>query len=356
MYMLRVLNLARKGEGFVNPNPLAGAVIVKEDRVISEGWHKFFGGPHAEIYALREAGIKAKGADMYLNIEPCSQHAKTPPCVDAIAKAGIKRVVVAMEDPNPLLSGKAIRFLQRCGVEVVTGVLEEDARKLNEIYIKHKTTAMPFVTMKTVLSLDGNLLMDTGESQSVLCEESRDYLRKTRNKVMGIMMGVKTLINDDPFLTVRLKERPYISPKAVIIDPKLDIPEQAKILTTIKEREIIIGCTQGYSEEKRAYLENLGVKVLVAPMANGGNVDIKYIIRELGTFGIDSIVVEGGRELGFAAFDNQLIDKVMCFITPKILKSCEEASVQGNALSSDIQIKNMTSRKVGSDILVEGYL
>lgn len=354
MYMIRVFNLARKGEGFVNPNPLGGAVIVKDGKIISEGYHKFFGGPHAEVYALGDAGIKARDAELYVNMEPCSKHGKTPPCVDAILKAGIKRVVIATKDPNQLLSGKAVRFLSRCGVEVVTGVLENEAKKLNEIYIKYKTTGMPFVVMKTVMGLDGSFISDTGESEYVLCDESRDYLKKVRNKFMGIMMGIDTLIMDDPTLTVRLKEKPYISPKAIIIDPKLEITEDANILSTIKEREIIIACTQEYNEEKRVALETLGVKIIVAPKTANGRVDIEYVIKALGTMGIDSIVVEGGSELSYTTIGSQVIDKVMCFIIPKILNSSEKNSL--NNFGSDIYIKNMTSKKVGSDMLIEGYI
>ena len=353
MYMFRAINLAAKGEGFVNPNPLAGAVIVKDGKVIAEGYHKFFGGPHAEIYALGEAGINAKGADLYVNIEPCSRYGKTPPCVDAILSAGIKRVVVALLDPNPLRKGKGVRFLKRCGIEVVTGVLEEDAKRLNEIYIKYKTKNLPFIIMKTVLGFNGVLITDTGETENALCSESRQYIKKMRNRIMGVMIGVDTLISEDPALTVRLKERPYISPKAIIIDSKLQIPEDSKLLTTIKERSIIIACTQGYSEKKRIILESLGVKIIVAPKIGEGTVDMRYLIKELWNLGIDSIIVEGGKELNYGTIESELVDKVICFITPKIVK---EASKDGVALTSDIVVKDMASKKLGSDLLVEGYL
>jgi len=353
MYMFRAINLAAKGEGFVNPNPLAGAVIVKDGKIISEGYHKFFGGPHAEIYALGDAGIKAKGADLYVNIEPCSKYGKTPPCVDAILKAGIKRVVVALLDPNPMRKGKGIRFLKRCGIEVVTGVLEEDAKRLNEIYIKYKTSSLPFIIMKTVLGLNGAMITDTGETENVLCPESREYIKKMRNKIMGVMIGVDTLISEDPALTVRLKERPYISPKAIIIDPKLQIPETSKLLTTIKERAIIIACTQGYSEDKRVMLEALGVKIIVTPQRGKGTVDMGYLVKELGSLGIDSIIVEGGKELNYATMDSELVDKVICFITPKILKESRQDEI---AITSDIMVRDMSSKKLGDDLLIEGYI
>lgn len=353
--MLRVLNLARKGEGFVNPNPLAGAVIVKDDKVISEGYHKFFGGPHAEIYALREAGIKARGADLYVNLEPCSQHGKTPPCVDSILKAGIKRVIIGTLDPNPLITGKAVRFLERCGIEAETGVLEEDCKKLNEIYIKYKTTGMPFVIMKSIMTMNGRLISDTGESIGVISDESREYIKKVRNRVMAIMMAVETLIADNPYLTVRLKEKPYISPKAVIIDPMLQIPTDAKLLTTIKEREVIIACTQGYSEEKRAILENMGVKIIVAPKVNDNMVDVRYVVKALGDMGIDSILVEGSKELSYSALGSQIIDKMMCFIVPKIKSEPGEMALDLSP-REEIPVKNITSKKIGCDMLMEGYI
>ncbi len=359
-YMSIALGLAKKGEGAVNPNPLVGAVVVKNGEIVGKGYHKFYGGPHAEVYALEEAGEKALGADIYVSLEPCSHYGKTPPCVEAIIKAGIKRVIISMEDPNPLVAGRGINFLREKGVEVITGVLENEAKKLNEIFIKYITRKIPFVILKTAMTIDGKISTYTGESKWISGEESREYVHKIRNKVMGIMVGIGTVIADDPLLTTRLKEGSGKSPKAIIVDSKLRIPMESKILETLNEREVIIACTEGFDNEKKYILEEKGVRVIITPKDKNNKVDLSHLINELGKLGIDSILLEGGGELNFTAVSSGIVDKIMCFIAPKIVGGKgSKTPIEGEGIekmNEAIKVENITYRVFGSDLLLQGYL
>ncbi len=359
-YMKMALDLAQKGKGNVNPNPLVGAVVVKNGNIVGQGYHKFYGGPHAEIYALKQAGEKAQSADIYVSLEPCSHYGKTPPCVEAILNAGIKRVIVAMEDPNPLVAGKGVEFLRKNGVEVVTKVLEDKSKELNEIFIKYIKEKIPFVILKTATTLDGKIATVTGESMWITGDRSREYVHILRNKVMGIMVGIGTVIKDNPLLTTRLPEGEGKSPKAIIIDSKLRIPINSKILETLDKREIIIGCTEECDEDKKKILEEKGVKIIVTPKNRLDRVDLKYLISELGKMEIDSVLLEGGSELNFSALSCGIVDKIMCFIAPKILGgNMAKTCVGGKGLeklSEAILIKEMSYKSIGEDLLIEGYV
>ncbi|MBV7276693.1 bifunctional diaminohydroxyphosphoribosylaminopyrimidine deaminase/5-amino-6-(5-phosphoribosylamino)uracil reductase RibD [Clostridiaceae bacterium UIB06] len=359
-YMNIALDLAKKGEGAVNPNPLVGAVVVKDNEIVGRGYHKFYGGPHAEVYALREAGEKAAGADIYVSLEPCSHYGKTPPCVEAIKKAGIKRVIVAMKDPNPLVAGRGINFLKENGIEVITGILEDEAKALNEIFIKYITSKMPFVILKTAMTIDGKIATFTGDSKWISGEESREYVHRIRNKVMGIMAGIGTIIKDDPLLTTRVKEEEGKSPKAIIIDSKLRIPLEAKILGTVKEREVIIACTDEFDNDKKNALEQKGVRIIVTPKDGGSKVDLKYLVEEIGKLGIDSILLEGGGTLNFSALNYGIVNKIICFIAPKILGGQDaKTSVEGKGvekIQDAIKVNNIEYKTIGKDLLLEGYI
>lgn len=359
-YMNIALDLAKRGEGAVNPNPLVGAVVVKNNEIVGKGYHKFYGGPHAEVYALKEAAEKAIGADIYVTLEPCSHYGKTPPCVEAILKAGIKRVIISIVDPNPLVAGRGINFLRENGIEVVTGVLEEQSKALNEIFIKYITSKVPFVILKTAMTLDGKIATVTGASRWISGEESREFAHKIRNKVMGIMVGIGTVIKDDPLLTTRLKEENCKSPKAVIIDSKLRIPLESKILGTLNEREIIIACTEAFNNEKKAALEEKGVKIIVTSKDENDKVDLKYLIKELGKLGIDSVLLEGGGELNFSALNSGIVDKVICFIAPKILGGqSAKTPIEGKGIEKiedAIKVNNITYKTMGNDLMLEGYI
>lgn len=358
-YMQRALELAKKGEGFVNPNPLVGAVIVKDNKIVGEGYHEAFGKVHAEVNALKMAGKEAKDAEVYVTLEPCSHYGKTPPCAEALVKAGVKKVVIAMKDPNPVVSGRGIEILKNNGIEIVCGVLEQEAKKLNEIFIKYITTKFPFVIMKTAMTMDGKIATVTGESKWISGKTSREYVHKIRNRVMGIMVGIGTVLMDNPMLTTRLENGKGKSPTAVILDSKLRIPLDAKILETLIQRDIIIATTENADIDKKIKLENLGVKFIISEDEKG-KVDIEKIIRELGNMGIDSVLLEGGSSLNFSAVKAGVVDKVMCFIAPKIVGG-EKAKtpVEGTGISNineAIKLCKIKAQNIGEDILIEGYI
>ncbi|MFL0196795.1 bifunctional diaminohydroxyphosphoribosylaminopyrimidine deaminase/5-amino-6-(5-phosphoribosylamino)uracil reductase RibD [Clostridium sp. WILCCON 0269] len=358
-YMKMALDLALKGEGFVNPNPQVGAVIVKEGKIVGKGYHEFYGGPHAEVYALREAGEKAVNADMYVTLEPCSHYGKTPPCVEAIANSGIKKVVIALKDPNPLVSGRGIELLRNKGIEVVTDVLEKEALAVNEIFIKYITEKLPFVILKSAVTLDGKIATVTGESKWITCEESRNFVHHIRNRVMAIAVGIGTILLDDPLLTTRL-EKKCKSPTAVILDSKLRIPPNCKIFNTLNHRRIIIACTEEHNITRRREIESMGIDVEVCPKDESGYIDLKYLIKKLGNLGIDSLLIEGGGTLNFSALDSQVVDKVVYFMAPKIIGGLNaKTSVEGKGvedLNKAVKLKNINFSKSGEDILIQGYV
>lgn len=358
-FMKRALELACNGRGCVNPNPMVGAVIVKNDQIVGEGFHEFFGGNHAEINALNMAGDNAEGAEIYVTLEPCSHFGKTPPCAFALVKAGIKRVIIAMKDPNPVVSGRGIKILQDNGIEVVVGVLYKEALKLNEIFIKYITTKKPYVVMKTAATLDGKISTVTGESRWISSEASRKYVHHLRNEMMGIMVGIGTILADDPLLTTRIDGETCKSPTAIIVDSKLSLPLDSKILGTLKERKIIIGVTEGVDEAKARKLEEMGVSIIKTPLKNK-RVDLNFLMTKVGEAGIDSILLEGGSTLNFSCLQEKIVDKVMCFISPIILGG-EKAntSVGGSGikfLNDAFKVLNIKLKNIGQDILIEGYI
>ncbi|WP_123054961.1 bifunctional diaminohydroxyphosphoribosylaminopyrimidine deaminase/5-amino-6-(5-phosphoribosylamino)uracil reductase RibD [Clostridium sp. JN-1] len=353
------LKLAKCGGEKVSPNPLVGAVIVKDGKIIGQGYHKLYGGPHAEVYALEEAGDNAKGAVIYVTLEPCSHYGKTPPCAEALVKAGIKKAVIAVSDPNPMVSGKGIEILKKNGIEVELGVLENEAKDINKIFLKYITTKLPFVILKWAMTLDGKIAASTGESKWITSEESRYYVHKIRNRVMGIMTGINTIIMDNPLMTTRLKDGGK-SPKAIILDSKLRIPLDAKILDTVSDREVIIACTKNIDNDKKVKLEQRGIKFIITPEDENGRVDLKYLIRELGNRGIDSILLECGSNLNFSAIYSGVVDEVICFIAPKIFGGDKAKTPVGGIGFENISeaqlLKNMEIQKIGEDFMIRGYL
>lgn len=359
VFMKRALELAEKGRGRVNPNPMVGAVIVKDNQIVGEGFHEFFGGNHAEVNALNMAGENAKGAEIYVTLEPCSHFGKTPPCALALIKAGIKRVIISMKDPNPIVSGRGIKMLRDNGIEVVVGILEAEAVKLNEIFVKYMETKTPYVLMKTAATLDGKISTVSGESRWISSKASREYVHYLRNNMMAIMVGIGTVITDNPMLTTRLEGKMCKSPTAIIIDSKLRIPLNSRVFETLKERKVIIAVTEEADKNKIKKLEDIGVSIIKTPLKEE-KVDLKYLMTKLGELGIDSILLEGGSTLNFSFLKEKLVDKVMCFIAP-IMLGGEKAktSVGGigiEKLSEAVKISNMKLRAIGQDILVEGYV
>lgn len=358
-YMRRALELAKKGKGFTNPNPLVGAVIVKGNRVIGEGYHQVLGGPHAEINAFTNATEDVSGSTMYVTLEPCSHYGRTPPCADAIVKKGIGKVVIGMKDPNPLVAGKGIAILEEAGIEVVVGVLEEEGRKLNEIFLKYITTGLPFVMMKTAMTLDGKIATRTNASKWITGEQSRRYVHELRHQVSGIMVGIGTILADDPLLTTRLEDRRGLDPLKIIVDSNARTPLSSKILHLPSDAKTLIAVTEQAEIEKRSRLENAGAEVLVLP-SKKGRVDLKALMNELGRRKIDSILLEGGSELNYAALEEEIVDKVYSFIAPKIVGGVTAKTPVGGhgkgGMDEAIRLRFTDTHLFGEDIMIEAYI
>ncbi|MGB7365412.1 MAG: bifunctional diaminohydroxyphosphoribosylaminopyrimidine deaminase/5-amino-6-(5-phosphoribosylamino)uracil reductase RibD [Carnobacterium jeotgali] len=357
MYMRMALDLARKGKGWTTPNPLVGAIIVKGGRVIGQGYHQKYGQPHAEVNAIASAKEDVTGATLYVTLEPCSHFGKTPPCSDLLIDKNIKRVVVGTLDPNPLVAGKGIERLRSNGIEVVTGVLEEESQKLNEIFIKYIVTKEPFVVMKNAMSLDGKIATVTGESQWISGESSRKQVHSLRHELAGIMVGIETIIKDDPQLTSRtLNSR---NPIRIVVDSQLRIPIASKVLTQQDKAKTIVATTRRANKEKLDTLKQMGIEVLVTK-EKSGRVDLQELMKLLGAKGIDSILLEGGANLNFSALEEGIVDKIQSYIAPKIIGGKEaKTAVEGagvHSLKNAFQIDRMTPVMVGEDLFVEGYI
>lgn len=352
-YMKRALKLAQKGRGFVNPNPLVGAVIVKNGKIIGEGWHECFGKAHAEINAFSHALENVEGAELYVTLEPCSHYGKTSPCAETIVQKGIRKVYIGMKDPNPLVSGKGIKILKEAGIETVCGIYEKECRKLNEIFIKYITTKLPFVVMKTAMTLDGKIASYTGDSKWISCEKSREIAHKMRSSCMGIMVGIQTVCKDNPFLTARTENAH--NPIPIIVDSTLKIPTNAHVL---EGKRCIIATTDKADKQKRKALEKKGIEIIKIKEKDG-HVDLKLLLYQLGEIGIDSILLEGGGELNFSMMKNQLVDKVIFFIAPKFVGGRNaKTPLEGDGFSQikeSIQLKNIEMKKIEEDIFITAY-
>lgn len=358
-YMKKAIDLAKLGWGRTRPNPLVGAVVVKDGNIISEGYHHFYGGDHAEVDALKKINFSAEGATMYVNLEPCCHVGKTPSCVEAIIKSKIKKVVVALQDPNPKVAGNGIKALKNKGIEVITGVLEEEGRKLNEVFIKYITTKEPFCILKTAMTLDGKIASTIGDSKWITDEDARAYVHHIRNDVAGIMVGISTVLKDDPWLNTRIPNKEVRHPARIIVDSNLNIPITAKVIKTVEEQPTLIATTAKASKEKLYELESLGVGVLVL-RENEGRVCLKDLMQELGKRNIDSLLLEGGGTLNYSALETGVVDKVLYFIAPKIIGGKDAiTSVEGEGktlIKNAFLLKNMSIQRFEKDILIEGYI
>ncbi|MBU5426844.1 bifunctional diaminohydroxyphosphoribosylaminopyrimidine deaminase/5-amino-6-(5-phosphoribosylamino)uracil reductase RibD [Tissierella pigra] len=358
-YMSRALELAKEGIGYTNPNPLVGAVIVKDNRIIGEGYHKVYGSHHAEINAFLNANEDVKDATMYINLEPCSHHGKTPPCTKTIIEKGIKKVIIGLKDPNPIVSGRGVQTLEEAGIEVVIGILEEEGKKLNEIFIKYITTKFPFVIMKTAMTLDGKIATYTNESKWITGELSRKYVHELRHRVTGIMVGIGTVLADDPSLTTRLEDSKCCDPIRIIVDSSAQIPLEAKVLNLESDAGTIIAVTEKANKEKIKMLEKKGAEVIVTP-SKEGRVDLSLLMKKLGKRNIDSILLEGGSELNYAALEEGIVDKVNVFIAPKIIGGNTAKTPiggQGKAyIREAIELERLDFHRFGEDIMVEAYI
>ena len=355
-YMRLAIEIAKKGAGKVNPNPMVGAVIVKDERVIGQGYHKYYGGNHAEVNAFENLSDNPEGATIYVTLEPCSHYGKTPPCVDKISANKISKVVVGTLDPNPLVEGRGIKALKEAGIEVITGVLEEECKKLNEVFMKYILCKRPFVVLKTAMTLDGKIATESGESKWITSDKSRQEVHKLRNKLSAIMVGVNTVIKDNPELTCRLEGGK--NPVRIIVDSKLRIPLGSNVVVD-NLAQTIVATTEVADKDKILVLEKLGVKVLIINSKNE-RVDLKSLMIELGKRGIDGILLEGGATLSFSALEENIVDKIQVYIAPKIIGGEKsKTSIGGKGiekLSDAIMLNNMTVKSVGTDLLIEAYL
>jgi diaminohydroxyphosphoribosylaminopyrimidine deaminase/5-amino-6-(5-phosphoribosylamino)uracil reductase len=356
--MKRAILLASRAKGMTSPNPMVGALLVRNGRIVAEDYHRKPGTPHAEALVIRKAGEKARSSTLYVSLEPCCHTDKrTPPCTKAIIGAGIKRVVVAMKDPNPKVSGKGIKDLQTAGIEVVTGVFEEEAKKLNEAYMKYISTGKPFVILKVAMTLDGKIATPEGQSKWITGEKSRRMVHKLRSNADAIMTAIGTVKADDPELTARIREGR--NPKRIVIDPGLDIPLNARLLKVPPHTVIVTRKPEDSDSEKKAkidYVVNTGTSIMFFKE----ELDLNWLLERLGEMEITSLMIEGGSSLNAHALEDGIVDKVMFFIAPKIIRGAKSyPSVGGKtfrALESAHRLKDVTIRKLGEDILIEGYL
>lgn len=314
-YMELALELAKKGEGKVNPNPLVGAVVVKDGKIIGQGYHKEYGGPHAEVFALREAGSEAKGADIYVTLEPCSHYGKTPPCADRIIEAGIKRCIIATKDPNPLVSGRGIEKMEKAGIKVIDGLLEKESRGINDVFMKFIENKEPFVFLKSAITLDGKIATKTGDSKWITNEKARNEVHKLRNRFMGIMVGIGTVLADNPNLTARIENG--VNPYRIIIDPNLKTPLDANIIKNNEDKKTII-CINKENQKSEKYIEMKEKNVTFLEF-QGSKFKMKEVLGKIGELNIDSILVEGGAEVISNVIKENLVDSGVIFIAPKIL-------------------------------------
>lgn len=356
--MHRALALAKRGKGRTSPNPLVGAVIVNAGKIVGEGYHQKAGEPHAEIYALQEAGTNANGGTLYVNLEPCCHIGRTPPCTDAIIQAGIKRVYTAHLDPNPKVAGNGIKQLEEAGIEVNVGLCAEAAEKLNEVFIKYMTTRYPYVILKIAMSLDGKIATSTGESQWITSPASRQRVHELRDEVDAVLVGIGTVLTDNPTLTTRLPNKRGKDATRIVMDSHARIPTAAKIFNPESEADVIITVTPQAFAGNIALLKITGAEVLVIP-AKDGQVCFKTLMETLGERGITSIMIEGGGKVNETALMSGLVNKVMCFVAPKFIGGKESpGAFSGDGitqLTDAPELKRKTITELDCDLLIEGY-
>jgi len=357
-FMKQVLRLARRGLGSTSPNPVAGALVVKNGQIIGSGYHKKAGGPHAEIEALSKAGEKAKGSTLYVNLEPCNHYGRTAPCTMALLENGVKRVVVGMADPNPHVTGGGCTFLRSNGVEVRCGVLEEECTRLNEVYIKYVTKGKPFVIVKGALTLDGWIATQTGNSKWITNEKSRKFVHSLRKRVDGIMVGVETIMADNPLLTPYLTRNPAPDPVRVIPDTNLRVPLDSKVLNSGTSALTIIAAGSNVSNTKREKIEGRGARVLKCQMRDG-RIDLADLLDKLAEMSICSVLVEGGATLFGSIIRERLVDKFYIFLAPKILGGDNGVPfTRGpgcDRINDCLSLKPLMVRRFGEDIMIEAY-
>lgn len=354
-WMARVLVLAHRGAALAHPNPMVGALVLKNERVVGEGFHAYEGRKHAEIIALEEARANARRATLCVNLEPCCHIGRTGPCTKAIIDAGIKRVVVAMRDPNPAVAGRGIRELRAAGIAVTVGIREDDARRLNEAFAKWIRTKLPFVTLKTALTLDGRIAARTGSTTWITSNASRAEVQRMRHEADALLTGIGTVLTDDPRMTDRTKlprRRPLVR---AIVDSKLRLPMKSDIVKSAKN-DVLIFTTQSADSLKAKLLRKAGVEI-VQVRSRGRHVDLREVLREMGQREILSVILEAGSELNGAALTQDLVDKIVLFYAPKIMGpgGVPLAQLPSQWFKHSPGLSQLSFRRYGPDFAVQGY-
>jgi diaminohydroxyphosphoribosylaminopyrimidine deaminase/5-amino-6-(5-phosphoribosylamino)uracil reductase len=355
-YLRMACRLARKAAGRTSPNPQVGAVIVRRGKIVGTGYHQFAGGDHAEIAALKRAGARARGATLYINLEPCSHRGRTPPCTGALIRAGIKEVVCGTKDPNPLVAGRGFRQLRRAGIKVRAGVLEKECRALIEGFAKYITRRVPFVTLKLAVTLDGRIAAASGDARWISGDKSRNTVHRLRNEIDAVLVGLGTVEADDPLLTCRIPGGR--NPSRVVLDSRLRIPLSAKILHLSDAGKTIIATGQNASQVKIRALEALGVQVLRLPL-KGEQVSWRALLKTLARHGIVSVMIEGGGATAASALKERIIDKILFFYAPKILGGDARPMIEAlgfHRVRQAIAVKDLAFTSSGEDLMVSGYL
>lgn len=356
-YMRKALALAKQGMGYTSPNPMVGCVIVKNGKIVAQGYHEKCGEYHAERNALLKCKEDVTGAEAYVTLEPCCHHGKTPPCTDIIIERGIKKVYVGSMDSNPLVGGKGVKLLEEAGIEVECGVLKEECDKLNEVFFHYIEKKTPFVIMKYAMTLDGKIAASTGDSKWVTGETARKHVQFLRKKYSGILVGIGTVLEDNPMLNCRIEEG--VDPVRIICDSKLSIAEhmECNILKTAKKIKTIVAYAQA-EEAKKKILEDAGVVLLQA--GNKDKIDLKQLLKKLGEMEIDSILVEGGGKIHGSFLEEGLVNKVYAYIAPKLVGGdSAKTPVGGRGFEKMAEAKMLTGLQIeqlGEDILITGYL
>lgn len=355
-YMRVALSLAGKAQGMTSPNPSVGAVIVRGGRIVGKGYHKRCGLPHAEPVALKDAGRAARGATMYVTLEPCDHFGRTPPCTDAIIGSGIKRVVIAMKDPNPFTDGRGIKKLRAHGIKTTLGVLRDEAAAINRPFIKCMTKKMPYVTVKLAQSIDGKIATRTGDSKWITSDDSRAFVQKLRRSADAVMVGVNTVIRDDPALLPRQVRRRPGKPVRIVVDSRLRTPLDSRIMRSVRDAAVLIVTTDKVSARKAAAYVIKGASVLFAK-SKGGMVDLKDMMRKIAKMRITDVLVEGGGELAAGLVDERLADRFIFFIAPKIIGGRSAVtSVEGRGIGmvkKAFPLADLKIRRFAEDIMIE---
>lgn len=357
--MEHALVLAEKARGHTSPNPLVGAVIVRDGEIVGEGYHQKAGAAHAEIHALSQAKELAEGATMYVTLEPCCHWGRTPPCTESIIRAKLANIFVAMRDPNPRVAGNGIRQLEEAGIAVQVGICEEKSWQLNEVFIKYITTQYPFVILKSAISLDGKIATASGESQWITSEASRLKGHEVRAQVDAILVGVGTVLQDNPSLTVRLPEGQNEDPIRVVVDSRGRTPPGAKVFNPDSNAGTLIAVTADAPLTQIEALRSAGAEVLIIEEEEG-RVCLRALMRELARKAITSVLIEGGGEINAAALQARIVDKLMFFVAPKLIGGKDAPGPIGGVgiarLAETFELRDVKTSQIGTDFLVEGYL